>query len=358
MKLLIVTCDGNAGGGSNHVLQLLRGLSERFKCSLLTQKGSYLSNGASDAGIKVYEGEFFKGRLNPKSIWVIRETVKKMQPDLIHCHGGRAAFFFRYTGIRCPSVYTVHGLHYPRKRFIYRVAGRQAEKVNVSHSDHVIFVSDYDCKLAKEEGIIDSRNTWSIIKNAVPAPSVSVSSKGFCVGFVGRFVEQKDPLSFVKMMSLLPDRSAVMVGGGPLEGEVRKAIAKHKMGERITLVGEANHDVALEYIAKIQVLVITSKWEGFPLLPIEAMHLSVPVVSTPVGGVTEIINGNDTGLIGDTPEKLADCVSRLLVEPVLYNRISKTAGEIVRTEFSEMDMLRAIEQVYVSLGKSMFVDRE
>jgi len=107
MKVLQVVADGAPGGGTNHVMQLLRGMSN-VDCGLVTQNGSYLFEQASKLGIPVIGGEFFRSRLDRQAVSTIKSAIGNFSPDLVHCHGGRAAFFrsFRTYPVRLRSRQT------------------------------------------------------------------------------------------------------------------------------------------------------------------------------------------------------------------------------------------------------------
>jgi glycosyltransferase involved in cell wall biosynthesis len=96
--------------------------------------------------------------------------------------------------------------------------------------------------------------------------------------------------------------------------------------------------------------VLTSRWEGFPLLVLEAFCAGVPVVAPPVGGIPDAIEHERTGLLVErTPESIAAAVERLRADPELRRRIVGRAGERVRTTFSEARMLADVGRLYDSL---------
>ena len=112
------------------------------------------------------------------------------------------------------------------------------------------------------------------------------------------------------------------------------------------MLGEADHVTAINYLARMEVLVMTPRWEGLPLLPLEAMHLGVPVVSTPVGGVPEVVRHEETGLLAETAEDLAAAVRRIRSDIGLKMQLIRRAKDVAATEFSEATMLTALQGVY------------
>ena len=140
MKVLQVVADGAPGGGTNHVLQILRGMPKSIECGLVTQQGSYLFEQARKLGVHVVGGEFFRSRFDRAAMNRIQEAISEYSPNLVHCHGGRAAFFRSFLKSSIPTVYTVHGFHYARKKFLQRIIGWAGEFWSIRRVGKVLFV--------------------------------------------------------------------------------------------------------------------------------------------------------------------------------------------------------------------------
>ena len=349
MKILEFVCDGAPGGGTNHVMQLLRGLPDRFGRALLTQKDSYLANEASKLGIEVHTGDFFRSRIDRAAVARVQEIVDQVQPDLIHNHGGRAAFYYSWTQKRVPSIYTVHGFHFARKSLVPRIAGRWGEVRNIDSADKVIFVSHHDAALAKEHKLIADTKPYRVIHNGILSPVQPTTKEKLGVGFIGRLVPQKNPELFIEMMQHLPGVNAVIVGGGELEDGVAHQINDQGLQSQIRCYGSLGHKEALEVLANLDVLVMTPRWEGLPLLPLEAMLLKVPVVSTAVGGIPEVIDHMKHGMLvhDRSGQSLADCVSLLLENDSLRQQIVDDAYQRALTDFSQQQMLNELSETYM-----------
>ena len=356
MKVLQFIADGSPGGGTNHVLQLLRGLAHPYKLILLTQQNSYLQQEAENLGIQVVTGDFFRSRIDPSAIQVVRDTLRRYQPDLVHCHGGRAAFFRSLVADPTPSLYTVHGFHFARKHWLARFAGWLGEFWSIRRLQQVIFVSDFDRKLAVRSKLLTARQRFRVIHNGIPAPNVdrSESTEKLGVGFIGRMVYQKNPQLFVEVLDRLPNVRAVMVGGGELESEVTQLIESRGLTDRVKLYGSLTHTDALHVLSKLDVLLMTPRWEGLPLLPLEAMFLKVPVVSTSGGGIPEVIDHGRTGLLAKSEDasELASHVSALLLNNSLRNKIVENAARKVADQFGEEVMFRSVRETYQSLSRT------
>jgi glycosyltransferase involved in cell wall biosynthesis len=96
---------------------------------------------------------------------------------------------------------------------------------------------------------------------------------------------------------------------------------------------------------------MTSRWEGLPILPMEAMRAGVPLVATRVAGMGEVIEDGVSGLLVDSrrPEDIAQAVRRVSEDGQLRQRIVEAGRRRVRELFSEDQMIRAVEDVYNSV---------
>ena len=348
MKILQFVCDGSPGGGTNHVLQLLESPARGTTCQLLTQRDSYLADQARKAGIEVFEGDFFRSRLDPKSASRISEVCRQVQPDLLHCHGGRAAFFASFANTETPSVYTVHGFHHDRKSIVPRAAGWGAELRSLRSADHVLFVSDFDRKLALRQRLLPSSKNHTVIHNGIKPLRQRTNQQRLGVGFLGRLVFQKNPQLFLDIADQVQGVNFVVAGGGPLEETISDQVKKRGLTERVTLLGTLDHTAALEYLSKLDVLVMTPRWEGLPLLLLEAMFLGVPVVSTAVGGIPEVVEHGKTGLLSQSqdPKSMASHVKTLLADKPLRERMVTAASQHAHENFSQQRMLDRTWSVY------------
>lgn len=354
MRVLEIVADGNPGGGTTHVLQILRGLRSTHSMGLITQSQSYLFHQAKELDIPSYGLHFFPSRVNLAVSFRLNKIYSEWKPDLIHVHGGRAGLFHTITGTTVPTVYTVHGFHFLHKPSGIRWLATFAERVIISRANRIIFVSEHDAKIARTCKILPDNKPTSVIHNGIQLRKIQEdhTTPAKHVGFVGRLEYQKDPFLFLDALELLPDYTATMVGGGSLESAVKQEITHRDLAKRVRQVGPLSHQESLEILSTFDVLLLTSRWEGLPLIVLEAMCAGVPVVAVNVSGLSEIIEHKKNGLLIDerSGQALAWAVRAAVENHELRAEMIDQARQHVRNRFSEENMLSEIQKIYAAMA--------
>lgn len=173
------------------------------------------------------------------------------------------------------------------------------------------------------------------------------------VGFVGRLTAVKNPLLFVEVARRVLERAPrahfVMVGDGELRSEVEAQIDALGQAERVHLVGW-QRDMPSVYAA-LDALALTSLNEGTPVSAIEALAAGVAVAATDVGGVPDVVQDGQTGLLvppGDA-DALAAAVGTLLSAPESSQRLARAGQQDVLSRFGRDRLVADMDSLYQSL---------
>lgn len=350
MRVLLIVADGKPGGGTTHVLQILKGLRHAVSFSVITEEKSYLMRESAALGITCHGLSFFMSRFNLVLPLRLRKIVLSLQPELVHIHGGRAGFFFALSLLKIPMVYTIHGFHFVEKSPILRWMALTAERLNFQRSCYSMFVSRYDLVLAEKCQLLSVNDARAVIN---PGLALNDLPQAFShslrhIGFIGRLEYQKDPLLFLEMMAFLPEYSATIVGDGALLSMVKQEIVNRGLVERVHMVGELSHGETLKILARLSAVVLTSRWEGMPLLILESMGIGVPVISMNVSGLKEIIQHGVNGMLVDRRrgEDLAEKVEAVTKNEHLRLSLIKNAKVTIQEKFSLENMLSSILNIY------------
>ena len=191
----------------------------------------------------------------------------------------------------------------------------------------IVVPSAYLATIAGGWGLDPSR--ISVLPN--PAPDIAVEPTPQPPGtfvFVGRLTRQKALEVAVDAVARVPEARLVVIGDGPDRSRLEAVVRASGAAGRIQLRGALPRPEALAVVAGSTAALLTSAWENFPHTAVEALAAGVPVVSTAVGGVPEIVRDGLNGLlvpVGDS-EAVAAAMARLLHEDGLRQRLATPAS--------------------------------
>jgi sugar transferase (PEP-CTERM/EpsH1 system associated) len=185
-------------------------------------------------------------------------------------------------------------------------------------------------------------------------PKEHVQKETCVIGSVGRMAIVKDQLTLIKAAEVLVTENPelkqilriVLVGDGELHSTIQGYIADHSLKDNVELLG-ARNDVAC-ILQDFDVFVLPSLAEGIPLTILEAMATALPVISTEVGGVPELIENNAQGyLIKPKDVKgLATKIKLYIDKPELMAQHGASGREKVEKNFSLQAMTKQYLQIY------------
>ncbi len=272
----------------------------------------------------------------------LRAVLRRDQPDIVHAHGLKAGWLAVVSRPRVPIVLTVHNV------VLDAVAGRGAalqrriERALVGRVEHIIAVSP---EIAQHFGGHVRPDRIDVVLPASPAPvpkrpaqevraAHGVATDALLVVVAARLHPQKDLGVFVRAWAAVtaeqPDATAVIVGEGPSRDELDALIDELGVGGTLQLAGPSEH--AVDELAAADLVVLSSRWEGAPLVVAEAMQLGRPIVSTRVGVVPEMVGEGGTIVeVGDV-EALAGAMLRYLASADLREeagRIGLERGTVI-----------------------------
>jgi colanic acid/amylovoran biosynthesis glycosyltransferase len=158
--------------------------------------------------------------------------------------------------------------------------------------------------------------------------------------FVGRLAEVKGVAvlleALVEVSKAHPDVHLTVVGDGPERARFEARTARLGLERHVTFAGYLSQAEVAAQLARTDVFVLPSYAEGVPVTLMEAMGAAVPVVATQVGGVSELVDHGSNGYVvrpGD-PAPLADCLTRLIADGELRQRLGDAGRGVVGTEFA------------------------
>jgi glycosyltransferase involved in cell wall biosynthesis len=146
--------------------------------------------------------------------------------------------------------------------------------------------------------------------------------------FVGTLRPVKGVGYLIKAMSIihekLPDTNLLIVGDGPDRDKIESLVRELNLQDCVRFAGKVSNEEIPEYMSKADVFALPSLSEGFGIVNIEAMASGLPIVTTNVGGLPEIIINGENGFLVEpkNPEALAEKILFILNNNDLKARIS------------------------------------
>jgi glycosyltransferase involved in cell wall biosynthesis len=356
-RRVLLLIKGLGRGGAEHLLTSTIRHSDRSRFSydvayLLPWKDEIVAD-LQELGVVVHcldgaRGIGWVGRL--------RNLVRTRSVDLVHVHSPYAAIGARVGLPRTmPFVYTEHNL-WQR----YRAATHFGNALTFPRNDHVIAVSEQvrrsisypwalrRLRMPPVETVYHGVDHPGLAELGSPnglRSSLGLPEDAPIVGTVANLKAHKGHRHLlraaVRIRRSCPDVRFVLVGRGPLEGELRRQARELGLDGGVVFTGY--RDDAARLASSFDVFVLPSEYEGLPIALVEAMALGRPVVVTAVGGNPEVVRDQQDGLVvpARSPEALADAVLTLLRDDALRLRL----GDAARARSAEFDIARTVPQV-------------
>lgn len=168
---------------------------------------------------------------------------------------------------------------------------------------------------------------------------------------VGRLDPQKGPWDLLtaveKLHAKFPRLKLLWAGRGPLQADMQQWIDTHQLQETIHLIGWQDNIPGL--LRAANGFVLFSHWEGMPNVVLEALAAGLPVISTDVEGVAEIINDGQTGWIVKAGDDFSARWDELLRDPLFATQVAQAGQQRVREHFSWESMALQYMDLYQAL---------
>ncbi len=346
----------SAGGIRAHVSALSRHLRERgWAVTTAGPAGVMDGVGDQDAIVQVPAG------WNPIALVRARGqllSVLTASPDLVHAHGLKAALVVLTIRRHPPLVLTIHnlvtGTHAgPVARILRRI-----EAAIIVRVDYVIVISD-EIEVRLRDLTPSSRR--SFVLPVSPTRTVGrsraevrnefgIDPDAPLVVVVARLHPQKDLGMFLRALAeverLVPSTRAIIVGDGPEHDHL--VTQSHGLGLQRVVTFAGHRANPVDEMNAADVVALSSRWEGSPLVIAEYLAVGKPLVTTAVGTVTRHLTDRvDARLVpvGDH-RALAEAIAELLHDPALAASIGAAGHRIGQTVFDVDTLVDGVEAAY------------
>lgn len=305
----------------------------------------------------------------------LRRLIQREKIDLVHSHGMLVNIISRLAGQGLPGVKLVNTVHLTRDlkdqaRYTRRVQRlknhyyRRLDNWTAGRADRIIAVSYAVQSDLIRQGIPEAK--ISVIQNGiqmVPQPEAkaverlrqefNLNPTDFVLGSVVRLSRQKDIPTLLNAMKILvsayPRLKLLLIGSGLLTESMKQLTSQMGLDPYVIFTGFRTDVRQLYYV--MDIFVLSSLWEGLPLVILEAMSSGRPIVATAVDGTMEAVVDGSTGYLVPTrqPAALAESISRLIDHPDRRHEFAAAGQARIRDHFSIERMGCETQRLYQNL---------
>lgn len=378
VNLLYVVTKLELGGAQKQLLHLIRRLDqEKYRIFLFTaQGGELIPEAQALEGLELKRSRFLERPLNPLNdalaLIELCFFIKNNAIQIIHTHSSKAGILGRIAGAltRIPLlIHTVHGWSFnDYQPFLLHRLYLWLERFCAKFTHKIIVVSEFDRAKGLKNSIgnqgqyclirygLEMQN-FQLPKSGSVRKELGISSASRVVGMVACFKPQKAPLDFIALAAgvnkKFPGTKFVLVGDGGLRKKIERRIRQLGLALDVVLTGWRADIPAI--LDGLDVLVLTSLWEGLPIVILEAMAAGVSIVATDTGGIREVVEDGRGGYLVKPHDirGLQARVEELLADVNKREAFTRYAsGVINRQDFSLERMAANTDRLYFNLRQS------
>ncbi|MDQ1144163.1 glycosyltransferase involved in cell wall biosynthesis [Bacillus sp. SORGH_AS 510] len=311
MKILYVITGADIGGAQRHLLYLSNWFSKQgHEVHVVLGEDGPFKDELEKQNIKAIVipiPRTIKWKEDLYALWNLSRFIQKGGYDVVHSHSSKAGIIARLASFMNrvrKNIYTAHGFVFndptltKKKKYFYLWLEKSFSWI----SSHIITVSAYDYHQGATYGMKEQK--LSVIYNGIPENQILSQSewavkqkrlrhtKRKIIGFVGRFASEKNLDMLLRVASHFTDENVEfwLIGDGPLFNHYQREVMKQNLQSTILLKG--SQDNVYEWMDQMHVMIITSHKEGFPYVFVEACGRGLPVISTNVGGIKEVLDSH------------------------------------------------------------------
>jgi glycosyltransferase involved in cell wall biosynthesis len=359
------------GGVARHVRDLVSGQLARGHSveAVVSERGRLAEQlRAAGAGVLTLDmrPEITALRSDLVSALRLARLLREARWDVVHTHGNKAGTLARPLASRrrLPVVHTPHSFAYASQRWRPRRGQELRRSLTLGLERRlarcarvIVCVS----RAERDEAIADAvapPDKLVVVPNGIgeppataPDPRLRATAGGLpLIGFLARLHEQKAPDVLLSALELLQADGvgfrAALVGDGPLAGELRRRVSTSGLGPVVQVLSYPA-DV-WSCLAAFDIYVLPSRWESMPIGVLEAMAVGLPVVASCVGGLPELVNEGESGLLCPPEDSvaLAGALERLISHAGLRASMGEAGRRRQAAEYSLGAMLEGTEAAY------------
>lgn len=352
-NILYLTRTMGVGGTEKVIIQLCKYFNKRFNKIIVCSCGGIYEAQLDELGIKHYKINDIEKK-NPinmvKTLLTVVKIIKSENINIVHTHHRMAAFYISIIRkfMKFKFIHTQHNTFYDKK-YLTKFALKHAHIIAVGEKVKANLIEVYKISDSKIKVIYNGVGEFCNKIQEVPEIKKAKEIGYFTVGNIGRLNEQKGVEYYIDSIpKVLEKRNDIMfyiIGDGE-EREKLEKIANDKKIKNIIFLGYRN-DIN-NIIKQLDLVVLSSLWEGLPLIPIETFSAGKTIIATDVDGTSEIVKNEYNGLLIESrnSEDIAENIIRLYDDNTLKGNLERNAYKTYKDKFSLETFNKNYEKYY------------
>lgn len=323
---------------------------------------------------------------SPRSRTGLERAMSRFEPDLVHFHNVyhqlSPSVVAAVAAADVPSVMTLHDYKLACPSYQLLANGKPCQRCVGSGTWHAVVQR---CKggslgasavLAAESGVHRAIGAWDgvdlllspsrfladvirrsgvsadrvrVLHNVVDPAGEPATGPGRDLVVAGRLSHEKGVDVAIRAMTSVPGDAVLHVAGDGPDAEALRALADRVAPGRVRFHGRLSAADLHSLVASCVATVVPSRWhENQPLSVLESFALGVPVVSSDLGGLPELVSEGVTGRLvpAEQPDALAAALTALVEDPAAAHEMGRRAMELVATSFSPTSHLAGLDAAY------------
>lgn len=279
-----------------------------------------------------YKGSFFRKLIIVKLGRLFKKKI------IIHMHGSEFEIFYKNSNLKIKKM--ISDMFFG--------------------CDKIIVLGESWKEVVKK---ISENSEVSVLRNAVSLPKYIAkwSKNSINVLFLGVLIKRKGIDDLIESIKILSDRGVldklnynfIIGGSGPEEKNIKHKISEYKIDKYVDMVGWVDGKFKEDLLRNSQIFILPSYNEGLPMGILEAMSFGIPVISTNVGSIGELVINDVNGYIVDTnsPQEIADVLEKMTSSK--WEKLSSNSRICIKQEFNSSKYFEDIIDIYKETSKGI-----